>query len=147
MFLESPHSKPFDEQGRRATMKSGSRACPPGFEYRFCRTPPLVFPTSCSVGCVWGFWWFPPFELHVNSSIYYVGAEAKAQLGCSPSWVRGPILGTWAHPGYVVPSWERGPRSHLLIYQQLRNFHCAPPQLPLPGCNCGLPLLACGWFY
>jgi hypothetical protein len=44
------------------------------------RTPPPVFYTSCSVGCVWGFWWFPPFEMHVYSSIWSE-AEALSKYG------------------------------------------------------------------
>jgi hypothetical protein len=53
--------------GRSSTQP---RACPPGFESRPRRAPPLVSCTSrCSVGCVWGFWWFPRFELHVISSM------------------------------------------------------------------------------
>jgi hypothetical protein len=39
------------------------RVCLPGFESQSRRAPPFVFYTSCSVGCVWSFWWFPPFGL------------------------------------------------------------------------------------
>jgi hypothetical protein len=47
------------------------------------RAPPLVFYTSCSVGCVWGFWWFPPFDLHVYSSMWSE-AEALSEYGVVP---------------------------------------------------------------
>jgi hypothetical protein len=40
----------------------------------------LVLYTSCSVGCVRGFWWFPPFELHVYSSMWSE-AEALSEYG------------------------------------------------------------------
>jgi hypothetical protein len=46
------------------------RACPPGFESRSRRAPLFVLYTSCSVECVWGFWWFPPFELHVRGKAW-----------------------------------------------------------------------------
>jgi hypothetical protein len=39
--------------------------------------------TSCSVGCVWGLWWFPPFELHVYSSMW-IEAEAPSEHGVVP---------------------------------------------------------------
>jgi hypothetical protein len=61
----------------------GPRACPPGFESRSRRVPPLVFYTSCSVGCVWGFWRFPPFELHVYSSMWSE-AEGLSEYGVVP---------------------------------------------------------------
>jgi hypothetical protein len=64
--------------GRRQTQP---RACPPGFKSRSRRAPPLVFYTICSVGCVWGFWWFPPFELHVYSSMW---TEALTEYGVVP---------------------------------------------------------------
>jgi hypothetical protein len=63
--------------GRRQTQP---RACPPGFKSRSRRAPPLVFYACCSVGCVWGFWWFPPFELHVYSSMWNE-AEAQSEYG------------------------------------------------------------------
>jgi hypothetical protein len=55
----------------------------PGFKSRSRRAPPLVFYMSCSVGCVWGFWWFPPFELHVYSSMWSE-AEALSEYGVVP---------------------------------------------------------------
>jgi hypothetical protein len=47
------------------------------------RAPPLVFYMSCSVGCVWGFWWFLPLELHVYSSMWFE-AEALSAFGVVP---------------------------------------------------------------
>jgi hypothetical protein len=43
----------------------------------------LSFYTSCSVRCVWGFWWFLPFELHVYSSTWSE-AEALSAYGVVP---------------------------------------------------------------
>jgi hypothetical protein len=55
----------------------------PGFKSWSLRAPPLVVYTSCSVRCVWGFWWFPPFELHVYSSMWSE-AEATERVWRSP---------------------------------------------------------------
>jgi hypothetical protein len=66
--------------GRRSTQPW---ACPPGFKSWSRRAPPLVFYTSGSVGCVWGFWWFPPFELHVYPSMWSE-AEALIEYGVVP---------------------------------------------------------------
>jgi hypothetical protein len=54
-----------------------------GFKSRSRRAPPLVFYTSCSVACVLGFWWFPPVELRVYSSMWSE-AEALSEYGVVP---------------------------------------------------------------
>jgi hypothetical protein len=54
--------------GLGMTLKSASRVRPPGFDPGPAARHLSSFHTSCSVGCVWGFWWFPAYKLHANSS-------------------------------------------------------------------------------
>jgi hypothetical protein len=70
----------FYVNGRHYTLP---RACPSGFKPQSRRAPPLVFYTSCSEGCVCGFWWFPRFELHVYSSMWSE-AESLSEYGVVP---------------------------------------------------------------
>jgi hypothetical protein len=85
VHLLAEHSKSFNllKSSTCFVSSRAAAACPPGFKSRSRRAPPLVFYTSCLVGCVWGFWWFPLFELHVYSSMWSQ-AEALSEYDILP---------------------------------------------------------------